>query len=112
MKKVAKARKRKEPRRDPSPSISVPLSAAEHEELVGMVVETLAMTRASSMDGEGVWRGVVDTRPHLKTKRSKAEWKQVLYEVLGCGAGAGYFGTVASSGKVRLPCFHPIVSSY
>jgi len=64
-----------------------------------MVIETLAMSRASSMDGEGVWRGVVDSRPNLITKRSKAEWMDVLHEVLDDGAKKGFFGTVASSGK-------------
>lgn len=78
---------------------SLDLEPEERLELIGMVIETLAMTRASSMDGEGVWRGVVDIRPNLLTKRSKREWMKVLYEVLDNGAKKGFFGTVASSGK-------------
>lgn len=74
-------------------------SGSADQGLMGMVVEALAMTRASSMDVESIRKIVVDTRPSLKTEHTKAQLKQILLEVLDSGAGAGFFGSIPSSGK-------------
>jgi len=74
-------------------------SGSTDQDLVGIVVEALAMTRASSMDVESIRKIVVDTRPSLKTEHTKEQLKQILLEILDSGAKDGFFGSVPSSGK-------------
>ena len=110
--------------RDVTAMCSIADSERTDQGLMGMVVEALAMTRASSTDVESIRKVVVvrptfffsvrfsdilllirpsyrqDTRPSLKTEHTKAHLKQLLLEILDCGEKAGFFGSVPSSGKV------------
>ena len=81
----------------------------ETREIVGMLIETMATSRASSLAVSSLYKSVMQSRPSLKTQRSEKEWMAVFKRVLNIFSGGGMggvFGKVESSGKVcRLSSF-------
>ena len=82
----------------------------ETREIVGMLIETMATSRASSLAVSSLYKSVMQSRPSLKTQRSEKEWMAVFKRVLNIFSGGGMggvFGKVESSGKVcRISFFH------
>lgn len=85
----------------------------ETREIVGMLIETMATSRASSLAVSSLYKSVMQSRPSLKTQRSEKEWIGVLKRVLNIFSGGGMggvFGKVESSGKVRrIPLSLPMI---
>lgn len=74
----------------------------ETREIVGMLIETMATSRASSLAVSSLYKSVMQSRPSLKTQRSEKEWMGVFKRVLNIFSGGGMggvFGKVESSGK-------------
>lgn len=74
----------------------------ETREIVGMLIETMATSRASSLAVSSLYKSVMQSRPSLKTQRSEKEWMGVFKRVLNIFSGGGrggVFGKVESSGK-------------
>ncbi|KAG2127498.1 hypothetical protein DEU56DRAFT_710699, partial [Suillus clintonianus] len=68
-------------------------------ELTGMLVEALAMSRASSMDPLALHTVITQTHPHLKSKHNKKEWLNLILATLEAGHDrCGMFEKVQSSG--------------
>lgn len=82
-----------------------PETAVLHAQVCGMLIEAMAMSRASSLPASALYKLVMQTQPALKTQRTEREWLRVFDHVLHAGEaarGSGMFGKVESSGKV---CF-------
>jgi len=82
-----------------------PETAALHAQICGLLIETMAMSRASSLPVSSLFKLVMQDQPSLKTQRSEREWVEIFDRVLHAGElgrGSGVFGKVESSGKV---CF-------
>jgi hypothetical protein len=81
----------------------------ETREIVGMLIETMATSRASSLAVSSLYKSVMQSRPSLKAQRSEKEWMGVFKRVLNIFSGGGMggvFGKVESSGKVcRISSF-------
>jgi len=93
---------------DPTPP-ALASSSTEPEgvrgELLGMLIESMATSRASSLPVSSLCRSVLQCRPALVAQRSEKEWLPVFESVLEEGRkSCGVFGKVESSGKVRI-CF-------
>ena len=88
-----------------SSPIQDPATVALNAEICGMLIETMALSRASSLPLSSLYKMVMQTQPSLKSQRSESEWLIVFARVLQegeAGRGSGVFGKVESSGKV---CF-------
>lgn len=88
-----------------SPSTQDPATVALNAEICGMLIETMALSRASSLPLSSLYKMVMQTQPSLRSQRSEQEWLIVFARVLQegeAGHGSGVFGKVESSGKV---CF-------
>ena len=88
-----------------SPSAQDPAAVALNAQLCGMLIETMALSRASSLPLSSLYKMVMQTQPSLRLQRSEQEWLTVFARVLQEGEaehGSGVFGKVESSGKV---CF-------
>ena len=79
-------------------------------EMQGMLIETLATSRASSMPPSSLYTALMASRPALKEYQSCAhegamerkEWIRVIEDVLEAGcASSGVFDKVESTVKVR-----------
>ncbi|CCM03876.1 uncharacterized protein FIBRA_06027 [Fibroporia radiculosa] len=88
-----------------SRSIDLPLPLTE---LQGMLIETLATSRASSLPASSLYNGIIASRPALKDSpsistggcMSKNEWIAVIEDVLETGCKAsGVFDKVENNGK-------------
>lgn len=82
-----------------------PATVALNAEICGMLIETMALSRASSLPLSSLYKMVMQTQPSLRSQRSESEWQMVFSRVLQegeAGHGSGVFGKVESSGKV---CF-------
>jgi hypothetical protein len=80
-----------------------PETAALHAQICGLLIETMAMSRASSLPVSSLFKLVMQDQPSLKTQRSEREWVGIFDTVLHAGEvgrGCGVFGKVESSGKV------------
>jgi hypothetical protein len=89
-------------RSEDAPSHVEPGSA--RAELTGMLIESMATSRASSLPVSSLCRSVLQSRPALVSQRSEREWLGVFERVLEEGRrSCGVFGKVESSGKVG--CF-------
>ena len=87
-----------------------PATVALNAEICGMLIETMALSRASSLPLSSLYKMVMQTQPSLRSQRSESEWMVVFTRVLQegeAGRGSGVFGKVESSGKV---CF--LIYSY
>ena len=85
--------------------ISEPLDAEAkelHATICGMVIETMATSRASSLPVSSIYRMVMNSQPSLKNERTECEWLRIFGRVLRdgeAGRGSGVFAKVESSGK-------------
>jgi len=107
---VAKKRHPK-PRRTRPPSahdedeIDEPLDVEArelHAMVRGLVIETMATSRASSLPASSIFKLVMSSQPSLKSQRPEQDWLRIFERVLRDGAadrGSGVFGKVESSGK-------------
>ncbi|PFH47266.1 hypothetical protein AMATHDRAFT_68074 [Amanita thiersii Skay4041] len=71
-------------------------------EIRGMLIESMALSRASSLPVSSLYKAVTKTRPALVAQRCEQEWMKVFRRVLEsgvAGCGSGVFGKVESSGK-------------
>ncbi|KAG6852497.1 hypothetical protein C0991_011482 [Blastosporella zonata] len=84
-----------------SSSKSQPISPKDPvtEEIFGMLIETMATSRASSMPASSLYKSALLTRPSLSTERPEAEWLTIIERVLHDGEVKGVFGKVESSFK-------------
>lgn len=75
---------------------------ALHATICGLVIETMATSRASSLPVSSLFKLVMSSQPYLKSQRSETDWLRIFQRVLRDGAadrGTGVFGKVESSGK-------------
>jgi hypothetical protein len=94
---------------DPCPSASFTAASpaelsqdAQDGEILGMLIESMAASRASSLPVSFLYKSVMQSRPALKAQKSDEEWFTVFLRVLEngiAGRGSGIFGKVDSSGK-------------
>lgn len=92
-------------RHTPPSSTQDPQTVALNAQLCGMLIETMALSRASSLPLSSLYKMVMQTQPSLKLQRSEQEWLTVFARVLQegeAGHGSGVFGKVESSGTVCL----------
>jgi hypothetical protein len=74
-----------------------------HAEMCGMLIESLATSRASSLPVSALYKSVMQSRPALKSERTEKEWIGLIEDVLEESESmCGVFGKVDSSGMVRL----------
>ncbi|KAI0085087.1 hypothetical protein BDY19DRAFT_878737, partial [Irpex rosettiformis] len=77
-------------------------------ELEGMLIETLATSRATSLSVTALWDALLRTRPALKTMvdhspLNKREWLQLLTYILAAGhLSSGLFGRVEPVSEATL----------
>ena len=98
---------------DPHTPVSLPITqdpatVALNAEICGMLIETMALSRASSLPLSSLYKMVMQTQPSLRSQRSEQEWLIVFARVLQegeAGHGSGVFGKVESSGKVGFFIF-------
>jgi hypothetical protein len=71
-------------------------------EMLGLIIECFATSRASSLAPSAIYRTLTASRPQLKEERTKKEWLQLIQDVLqeGWDGNNGVFGRIESSGKV------------
>lgn len=89
--------------RHPLPSTQDPETAVLNTEICGMLIEAMALSRASSLPLSSLYKMVMQTQPSLRPQRSQQDWLTVFARVLQegeAGKGSGVFGKVESSGKV------------
>lgn len=104
--------------RAPLPSTQDSEAAALNAEICGMLIETMALSRASSLPLSSLYKIVMQTQPSLRSQRSEQEWLTVFALVLQegeTGKGSGVFGKVESSGKVCflfVSLFYPFIDHY
>ncbi|EJD35554.1 hypothetical protein AURDEDRAFT_117348 [Auricularia subglabra TFB-10046 SS5] len=65
-------------------------------EIEGFLVETLALSRASSMPASQLMSAVLAEQPHLRAARTEAEWLPVFRDIL---AAFDVFGRARRTGK-------------
>jgi len=73
-----------------------------HNEICGMLIETLAMSRASSLPASALYKALVQRRPTLKSERTDGEWVTVIEDVLE--EAQSQCGVFDSSGMVCFIC--------
>ena len=79
------------------------ITPSQFAELQGMVIESFAVSRASSLPASALYRTITDNRPALKSEHSQEEWVKLIDAALEDGRSeSGMFGKVESSFKV---CF-------
>lgn len=104
-KSIPKPRRRRPPSVLDEEEIDEPLDAEArelHSTVCGLVIETMATSRASSLPASSIFKLVMSSQPSLKSQRSEHDWLGVFERVLRDGAagrGSGVFGKVESSGK-------------
>jgi hypothetical protein len=83
------------------------IDSSQLAELQGMLIESFAVSRASSLPPSALYCSIADSRPSLKSERSQEQWVELIEAVLEEGqSNTGVFGKVESSFKVR---FHSVV---
>jgi len=73
-----------------------------HATICGMVIETMATSRASSLPVSSIYKQVMNSQPSLKNERTEHEWFRIFERVLRdgeAGRGSGVFAKVESSGQ-------------
>lgn len=93
------------------PPIAIPsLEPSRIAELQGMIIESFAVSRASSLPPSCLYTTMSNNRPSLKTERSKEEWLSIIEWALEDGQNTSeMFGKVESSFKVTSPLEHVIL---
>ncbi|KIL57287.1 hypothetical protein M378DRAFT_171884 [Amanita muscaria Koide BX008] len=102
-----KKKRKKEDRPAPEPTkkkrkvdVKTPSTPPDgDEEIRGILIECMALSRASSMPVSSLYKSVMQTQPALKAQQSETEWACVFQRVLDAGRETGLFGMVESSGK-------------
>lgn len=91
------------------PVTAVPgLTPSRIAELQGMIIESFAVSRASSLPASSLYATMSNNRPSLKDDNTKVEWLTIIEAVLADGRDtSGMFGKVESSFKVRYNTFYP-----
>ena len=92
------------------PKTQDPATVALNAEICGMLIETMALSRASSLPLSSLYKMVMQSQPSLRSQRSESEWLIVFARVLQegeAGHGSGVFGKVESSGKVCFLTYIP-----
>lgn len=93
--------KAKKPKRAGSPAPVPGLTPTRIAELQGMIIESFAVSRASSLPASALYATMANNRPSLKDEHTKSEWLGIIEAALGAGEnGCGMFGKVESSFKV------------
>ncbi|KAL0956965.1 hypothetical protein HGRIS_003065 [Hohenbuehelia grisea] len=82
---------------DEAGAVDAPDSSADAE-IEGMIIESMALSRASSHTASALLRTLIQSRPNLRAQRNNKEWLTVVRRVLKHGEG-GMFGKVESSFK-------------
>lgn len=71
-------------------------------EILGMLIESMALSRASSLPVSSLFKSVMQSRPAFKAQKSDKDWIAVFLRVLEggvVGRGSGVFSKIESSGK-------------
>ncbi|KAG6827964.1 hypothetical protein H0H92_009825 [Tricholoma furcatifolium] len=80
-----------------------PSTQALDDEIRGMLIESLALSRASCLPASALYKSALETRPAMGAERSEKEWMGIIERVLEEGeastGGCGVFGKVESSFK-------------
>ncbi|KAF4567294.1 hypothetical protein EYR40_006293 [Pleurotus pulmonarius] len=80
-----------------------PIDTTHDTEICGLIIESLALSRASAQAISTLYGAIMRARPTLQAQRSEDEWMGVFQRVLSTGdeaeGGTGIFGKVESSGK-------------
>lgn len=85
-------------KRQPPPPPPLNFSV-EDAELCGMIIESMATSRASSHRASSIYKAVIQNRPALKSQREDPEWITSIMRVLEEAHRVnGMFGKVESSG--------------
>lgn len=89
-----------EPAKRQPPPPPPPLNfSVEDAELCGMIIESMAASRASSHRASSIYKAVIQNRPALKSQREDPEWIAAIRRVLEEAHRInGMFGKVESSG--------------
>ena len=85
--------------------------ATVHAQICGLLIEAMAISRASSLPVSLLFELVMQDQPSLKTQRSEREWVEIFDKVLHAGQmgrESGVFGKVESSGKVCYSFFQSL----
>ncbi|KAJ6519852.1 hypothetical protein C8R45DRAFT_38296 [Mycena sanguinolenta] len=90
-----------------SPEEPLPKPAPELDpELCGMLIESMATSRASSLAMSSLYKTVMQSYPSLKSRGTEDECLELIERVLEggtvAGGGSGVFGKVVRSGKDEL----------
>ena len=92
-----------------APTPPAPELTGLRAEMRGMLIESMATSRASSLPVSSLCRSILQSRPSLASQRSERQWLKEFEDVLEEGwRGCGVFGKVESSGKVShwfVECF-------
>ncbi|KAF8629301.1 hypothetical protein AX15_003518 [Amanita polypyramis BW_CC] len=72
---------------------------SQDSEIRGMLIESMALSRASSLPVSSLYKSVMQTQPALIAQKSEMEWVSIFRHVLEVGVVGGVFGKVESSGK-------------
>ncbi|KAF7427950.1 hypothetical protein PC9H_007167 [Pleurotus ostreatus] len=87
----------------PSDQPPEPIDTTHDAEICGLIIESLALSRASAQAISTLYGAIMRARPTLQAQRSEDEWMDVFQRVLSGGdeaeGGSGIFGKVESSGK-------------
>ncbi|KAK0213300.1 hypothetical protein DFS33DRAFT_1288003 [Desarmillaria ectypa] len=85
-------------KRQPPPPPPLNFSV-EDAELCGMIIESMATSRASSHRASSIYKAVIQNRPALKSQREDPEWIAAIRRILEeAHCVNGMFGKVESSG--------------
>ncbi|KAG5635260.1 hypothetical protein H0H81_011895 [Sphagnurus paluster] len=80
-----------------------PGTQALDAEIFGMLIESMATSRASCLPVSTLLKSVMQSRPSMRDDRTEGEWRVVVERVLNSGeasmGGSGVFGKVESSFK-------------
>ncbi|KAG5640578.1 hypothetical protein DXG03_008046 [Asterophora parasitica] len=93
-----------------------PETQALDAEITGMLIETMATSRASCLPASTLYKNVMQSRPALKAERTEKDWMCVILRVLNEGevstGGSGVFGKVESSFKVQDDSDRPLEAQW
>ena len=74
-------------------------STCSNPELRGLLIQTMALSRASSMPASSLIRELLRAQPHMAHERNRTEWLEEIELVL---CGSDVFGRVEREGLVRF----------
>lgn len=86
----------------PAPNTDKPPQDDLDDEILGLLIESMALSRASSLPVSSLYKSVMQSRPAFKAQKSDKDWIAVFLRVLEggvMGRGSGIFGKIESSGK-------------